>query len=160
MFKQTRPMQSGNKRQTSDTSLYIRPTVWKAMGENYFAEYYSGLSMETHRKETHLGKRDCGSHETHMKETLLEGNSQYKSALCLQCDLKSILTWRTWTQPKILVYGKSVDFDLKWPSRKHTCLIRDIKGTDILKGSTGNTIVHNIMIDEMDEVDSDMLSDP
>ncbi|GJU62489.1 retrovirus-related pol polyprotein from transposon TNT 1-94 [Tanacetum coccineum] len=45
-------------------------------------------------------------------------------------------------------YGQFCDSDLEVAFRKHTCFVRDIKGTDILKGSRG-TNLYTISIDEM-----------
>ncbi|GKC01122.1 retrovirus-related pol polyprotein from transposon TNT 1-94 [Tanacetum coccineum] len=44
--------------------------------------------------------------------------------------------------------GQFCDSDLEVAFRKHTCFVRDIKGTDILKGSRG-TNLYTISIDEM-----------
>ncbi|GJU52166.1 retrovirus-related pol polyprotein from transposon TNT 1-94, partial [Tanacetum coccineum] len=55
-------------------------------------------------------------------------------------------TWRTWTQ--LFSVGQFCDSDLEVAFRKHTCFVRDIKGTDILKGSR-STILYTILIDEM-----------
>ncbi|GJY12797.1 retrovirus-related pol polyprotein from transposon TNT 1-94 [Tanacetum coccineum] len=44
--------------------------------------------------------------------------------------------------------GQFCDSDLEVAFRKHTCFVRDIKGTDILKGSHG-TNLYTISIDEM-----------
>ncbi|GJZ68175.1 retrovirus-related pol polyprotein from transposon TNT 1-94, partial [Tanacetum coccineum] len=44
--------------------------------------------------------------------------------------------------------GKFCDSDLEVAFRKHTCFVRDIKGTNILKGSRG-TNLYTISIDEM-----------
>ncbi|GKC28166.1 hypothetical protein Tco_1035460 [Tanacetum coccineum] len=44
--------------------------------------------------------------------------------------------------------GQFCDTDLEVAFRKHTCFVRDIKGTDILKGSRG-TNLYTISIDEM-----------
>ncbi|GJY61001.1 retrovirus-related pol polyprotein from transposon TNT 1-94, partial [Tanacetum coccineum] len=44
--------------------------------------------------------------------------------------------------------GQFCDSDLEVAFRKHTCFVRDIKGTDILKGSRG-TNLYTISMDEM-----------
>ncbi|GJR88445.1 hypothetical protein Tco_0212456 [Tanacetum coccineum] len=44
--------------------------------------------------------------------------------------------------------GQFCDSDLEVAFRKHTCFVRDIKGTDVLKGSRG-TNLYTISIDEM-----------
>ncbi|GKF77663.1 hypothetical protein Tco_0230133, partial [Tanacetum coccineum] len=44
--------------------------------------------------------------------------------------------------------GQFCDFDLEVAFRKHTCFVRDIKGTNILKGSRG-TNLYMTSIDEM-----------
>ncbi|GJU40653.1 retrovirus-related pol polyprotein from transposon TNT 1-94 [Tanacetum coccineum] len=44
--------------------------------------------------------------------------------------------------------GQFCDSDLEVAFRKHTCFVRDIKGTDILKGNRG-TNLYTISIDEM-----------
>ncbi|GKF84285.1 hypothetical protein Tco_0249183, partial [Tanacetum coccineum] len=44
--------------------------------------------------------------------------------------------------------GQFCDSDLEVAFRKHTCFVRDIKGTDVLKGSHG-TNLYTISIDEM-----------
>ncbi|GJX54974.1 integrase, catalytic region, zinc finger, CCHC-type containing protein [Tanacetum coccineum] len=44
--------------------------------------------------------------------------------------------------------GQFYDFDLEVAFRKHTCFVRDINGTDILKGSR-STNLYTISIDEM-----------
>ncbi|GJV30496.1 hypothetical protein Tco_1386944 [Tanacetum coccineum] len=49
---------------------------------------------------------------------------------------------------KIMFMGQFCDSDLEVAFRKHTCFVRDIKGTDILKGSRG-TNLYTISIDEM-----------
>ncbi|GJV29857.1 retrovirus-related pol polyprotein from transposon TNT 1-94 [Tanacetum coccineum] len=55
-------------------------------------------------------------------------------------------TWRTWIN--LFSVGQFCDSDLEVAFRKHTCFVRDIKGTDILKGSRG-TNLYTISIDEM-----------
>ncbi|GJR32519.1 hypothetical protein Tco_1108751 [Tanacetum coccineum] len=52
-------------------------------------------------------------------------------------------TWHT-----LFSVGQFCDSDLEVAFRKHTCFVRDIKGTDILKGSRG-TNLYTISIDEM-----------
>ncbi|GKF60579.1 integrase, catalytic region, zinc finger, CCHC-type containing protein, partial [Tanacetum coccineum] len=44
--------------------------------------------------------------------------------------------------------GQFCDSDLKVAFRKHTCFVRDLNGTNILKGSRG-TNLYTISIDEM-----------
>ncbi|GJU50971.1 hypothetical protein Tco_1220526 [Tanacetum coccineum] len=79
------------KGKLSDNSLYKTKRVWKATGK-LFADIW--LSMETHRKETHL-RQFC-------------------------------------------------DSDLEVAFRKHTCFVRDINGTDILKGSRSTNFPVNL----------------
>ncbi|GJY53294.1 hypothetical protein Tco_0444958 [Tanacetum coccineum] len=53
--------------------------------------------------------------------------------------------------PKLDVFqvaGQFCDSDLEVAFRKHTCFVRDLNGTDILKGSRG-TNLYTISIDEM-----------
>ncbi|GKG37387.1 hypothetical protein Tco_0447560, partial [Tanacetum coccineum] len=49
---------------------------------------------------------------------------------------------------KKLTLGKLCDSGLEVAFRKHTCFVRDVKGTDILTGSRG-TNLYTISIDEM-----------
>ncbi|GJS96275.1 hypothetical protein Tco_0803243 [Tanacetum coccineum] len=62
------------------------------------------------------------------------------------CDLKSVL--RGGTGPLYVSCRAICDSDLEVAFRKHTCFIRDLNGTDILKGSRG-TNLYTISIDEM-----------
>ncbi|GKC93472.1 hypothetical protein Tco_1158914, partial [Tanacetum coccineum] len=48
--------------------------------------------------------------------------------------------------------GQFCDSDLEVAFRKHTCCVRDLNGTDILKGSRG-TNLYTISIDEIHEFD-------
>ncbi|GKA08405.1 hypothetical protein Tco_0687736 [Tanacetum coccineum] len=49
---------------------------------------------------------------------------------------------------KVHRVGQFCDSDLEVAFRKHTCFVRDLNGTDILKGSRG-TNLYTISIDEM-----------
>ncbi|GJX61614.1 hypothetical protein Tco_0294514 [Tanacetum coccineum] len=62
------------------------------------------------------------------------------------CDLKEYIHGGTWHN--LCSVGLFCDLDLEVAFRKHTCFVRDIKGTDILKGSR-STNLYTISIDEM-----------
>ncbi|GJV58132.1 hypothetical protein Tco_1459137 [Tanacetum coccineum] len=92
-----------------------------------------------------LGKLDCGSQWRPTGKKFALGEIYHLTKLSVKCR-----TGHAWSY---MGYGDYVmgDADLK-----HTCFVRDIKGTYILKGSRG-TNLYMISIDEMMHSLSDML---
>ncbi|GJT63945.1 integrase, catalytic region, zinc finger, CCHC-type containing protein [Tanacetum coccineum] len=154
------------KGKLSDNSLSKTQRVWKATGKLFtdigIKEDPQGkkLTLEYLKKFAlgemcHLTKLYVKCRTGHALVSGLrllktyDGESFKAHEFCgkvYRCDLKGILRGRTRTQS--ILCREFCDSDLEVAFRKHTCFVRDLNGTDILKGSRG-TNLYTISIDEM-----------
>ncbi|GJY21668.1 retrovirus-related pol polyprotein from transposon TNT 1-94 [Tanacetum coccineum] len=121
------------KGRLSDNSLYKTKRVWKATGK-LFADI--GYQWRPTGKKLTLGKLDCGR----TGHALVSGLRLLKTY-----DGESFKAQEFCGKVHRAIFCNS---DLEVHSRKHTCFVRDLNGTDILKGSRG-TNLYTISIDEM-----------
>ncbi|GJX13181.1 integrase, catalytic region, zinc finger, CCHC-type containing protein [Tanacetum coccineum] len=171
---------SGSKPRSNTKKNRILPAKKKKLEVRLRTNKY-WLSMETHRKETHLRKMIVDSHGAHrkgnlplweicqltklsMKCTTLYANNSFIGSVPDGNDhLGAIMGYGDYVMGDSVIsrvyyveglghnlfsVGQFCDSDLEVAFRKHTCFVRDIKGTYILKGSRG-TNLYTISIDEM-----------
>ncbi|GJU87129.1 retrovirus-related pol polyprotein from transposon TNT 1-94 [Tanacetum coccineum] len=151
------------KGKLSDNSLYKTKRVWKATGK-LFADI--GYQWRPTGKKLTLGKLDCGcsKHMTGNRSKLMNFVEKFIGSVRFGNDhLGAIMGYGDYVMGDSVILrvyyveglghnlfsvGQFCDSDLEVAFRKHTCFVRDIKGTDILKGSRG-TNLYTISIDEM-----------
>ncbi|GJR25907.1 putative ribonuclease H-like domain-containing protein [Tanacetum coccineum] len=136
----------------SDTQLYKTQWVWKSYG-NYLQIW---LSMETHKKEPTFKELDLVLYG--VVQVMLDWECSLRSyhglwRLVMGDSMISRVFIRGGIGHNLFSVGQFCDSDLEVAFRKHTCFVRDIKGTYILKGSRG-TNLYTISIDEIDESSS------
>ncbi|GJW72967.1 hypothetical protein Tco_0132337 [Tanacetum coccineum] len=130
------------KGRLSDNSLYKTKRVWKATGK-IFADI--GYQWRPTGKKLTLGKLDCGS-----KCRTSHALGLMDSGFCKQMTgnhnvngdsgISKVYYWRGLGH-NLFSVGQFCDSDLEVAFRKHTCFVRDIKGTDILKAASSQTQV-------------------
>ncbi|GJY34015.1 hypothetical protein Tco_0418484 [Tanacetum coccineum] len=146
------------KGKLSDNSLYKTKRVWKATGK-LFADI--GYQWRPTGKKLTLGKLDCGSQWRPTGKKFALGEMCHLTKLSVKCRtghalVSGLRLFKTYDRESFKAHefcgncssGQFCDSDLEVAFRKHTCFVRDIKGTDILKGSRG-TNLYTISIDEM-----------
>ncbi|GJX30183.1 gag-pol polyprotein [Tanacetum coccineum] len=150
------------KDKLSDNSLSKTQRVWKATGK-LFADI--GYQWRPTGKQLTLGKLDCVSQwrPTGKKFALGEidqfiGVSQIRNGslranwgygdYVMGDSVISRVYYVEGLGHNLFSVGQFCDSDLEVAFRKHTCCVRDLNGTDILKGSRG-TNLYTISIDEM-----------
>ncbi|GJX36209.1 hypothetical protein Tco_0247766 [Tanacetum coccineum] len=147
------------KGRLSDNSLYKTKRVWKAIGK-LFADI--GYQWRPTGKKLTLGKLDCGSQWRPTGKKFALGEMCHLTKLSVKCRtghalVSGLRLFKTYDGESFKAHelnfvekssGQFCDSDLEVAFRKHTCFVRDIKGTDILKGSRG-TNLYTISIDEM-----------
>ncbi|GKD75904.1 retrovirus-related pol polyprotein from transposon TNT 1-94, partial [Tanacetum coccineum] len=163
------------KSKLSDNSLSKTQRVWKATGK-LFTDI--GYQWRPTGKKLTLGKLDCGSQwrptgkkfalgEMLTKRTptkigepifqtlqtrLFSNAGRTGHALVSGLGLLQTYDGESFKAHefcgKVHRVGQFCDSDLEVAFRKHTCFVRDLNGTDILKGSRG-TNLYTISIDEM-----------
>ncbi|GJT57922.1 putative ribonuclease H-like domain-containing protein [Tanacetum coccineum] len=134
------------KGRLSDNSLCKTKRVWKATGK-LFTDI--GYQWRPTGKKLALGKLDCGYQwrPTGKKFALDEMCHLTKLSVKFM-DMLSQEILRGGLGHNLFSVRQFCDSDLEVAFRKHTCIVRDIKGTDILKGSR-STNLYTISIDEM-----------
>ncbi|GJT84393.1 putative ribonuclease H-like domain-containing protein [Tanacetum coccineum] len=165
------------KGKLSDNSLYKTKQVWKATGKLFADIGYqwrpTGKKLtlgkldcgsrwfETHRKEIALG---CSKHMTGNRSKLMNFVEKFIGSVRFGNDhLGAIMGYGDYVMGDSVIsrvyyveglghnlfsVGQFCDSDLEVAFRKHTCFVRDIHGTDILKGSR-STNLYTISMDEM-----------
>ncbi|GJY62359.1 hypothetical protein Tco_0463016 [Tanacetum coccineum] len=157
------------KSKLSDNSLSKTQRVWKANGDTIMQYCYQWRPTEN---ETHLRKLIVVHNvRPHGKEICLRRNVPFNSTFCemsgFVSGLRLLKTYDGNRSKPHEFCGKVhrvydveglgqqsilcraiCDSDLEVAFRKHTCFVRDLNGTDILKGSRG-TNLYTISIDEM-----------
>ncbi|GKC90376.1 retrovirus-related pol polyprotein from transposon TNT 1-94, partial [Tanacetum coccineum] len=98
-------------------------------------------------KKLTLGKLDCGSQWRPTGKKFALGEMCHLTKLSVKL-LISRVYYVEGLGHNLFSVGQFCDSDLEVAFRKHTCFVRDSKGTDILKGSRG-TNLYTISIDEM-----------
>ncbi|GKA71663.1 retrovirus-related pol polyprotein from transposon TNT 1-94 [Tanacetum coccineum] len=143
----------------SDNSLYKTKRVWKATGI-FFADI--GYQWRPTGKKLTLGKLNCGSQWRPTGKKCALGEMYHLTKPSVKCRtghalVSGLRLLKTYDGESFKAHefcGKVhrvrqfCDSDLEVAFRKHTCFVRDIKGTYILKGSRG-TNLYTISIDEM-----------
>ncbi|GJS75714.1 integrase, catalytic region, zinc finger, CCHC-type containing protein [Tanacetum coccineum] len=134
---------------------------------------YIGYQWRPTGKKLTLGKLDCGSQWRPTGKKFALGEMCHLTKLSVKCrtghalvsGLRLLKTYdgesfkahefllSSWVSrfgmiTLGVIMGQFCDSDLEVAFRKHTCFVRDINGTDILKGSRG-TNLYTISIDEM-----------
>ncbi|GJS72636.1 retrovirus-related pol polyprotein from transposon TNT 1-94 [Tanacetum coccineum] len=132
------------KGKLSDNSLYKTKRVWKATGK-LFADI--GYQWRPTGKKLTLGKLDCGSQWRPTGKKFALGEMCHLTKLSVKCRtghalVSGLRLLKTYDGESF----KAHEFCGK--VHRHTCFVRDINGTDILKGSRG-TNLYTISIDEM-----------
>ncbi|GJT54863.1 retrovirus-related pol polyprotein from transposon TNT 1-94 [Tanacetum coccineum] len=125
------------KDKLSDNSLYKTQRVWKATGK-LFADIGYQVDPQSYRSCFGIWTQAAQNNDGEIVQRLNEfcGNrSPGVSQIRGNDHLGAIM-------------GNLVNPDLEVAFRKHTCCVRDLNGTDILKGSRG-TNLYTISIDEM-----------
>ncbi|GJV84919.1 retrovirus-related pol polyprotein from transposon TNT 1-94 [Tanacetum coccineum] len=158
----------------ADIGYQWRPTGKKlTLGKLDCGRYW--LSMETHRKEICLRRNvvqvmlwyldsGCSKHMTGNRSKLMNFVEKFIGSVRFGNDhLGAIMGYGDYVMGDSVIsrvyyveglghnlfsVGQFCDSDLEVAFRKHTCFVRDINGTDILKGSRG-TNLYTISIDEM-----------
>ncbi|GJX66980.1 integrase, catalytic region, zinc finger, CCHC-type containing protein [Tanacetum coccineum] len=159
------------KGKLSDNSLSKTQRVWKATGK-LFADIV--INGDPKGKKLTLGKLDCGYQWRPTGKKFCFGENMpvvqvmlwyLDSWLLKQYDGNRFNKLMNFVEKFIGVIsqecyyveglghnlfsvGQFCDSDLEVAFRKHTCFVRDLNGTDILKGSRG-TNLYTISIDEM-----------
>ncbi|GJT81712.1 putative ribonuclease H-like domain-containing protein [Tanacetum coccineum] len=158
------------KGRLSDNSLYKTKRVWKATGK-LFADI--GYQWRPTGKKFALGEmchltklsvKCCSKHMTGNRSKLMNFVEKFIGSVRFGNDhLGAIMGYGDYVMGDSVIsrvyyveglghnlfsVGQFCDSDLEVAFRKHTCFVRDIKGTDILKGSR-STNLYTISIDEM-----------
>ncbi|GKA45194.1 integrase, catalytic region, zinc finger, CCHC-type containing protein [Tanacetum coccineum] len=124
------------KGKLSDNSLYKTKRVWKATGK-LFADI--GYQWRPTGKKFALGEM-CHLTKLSVLLKTYDGESFKAYEFCGKV--------HRGLGHNLFSVGQFCDSNLEVAFRKHTCFVRDIKGTNILKGSHG-TNLYTISIDEM-----------
>ncbi|GKD90343.1 hypothetical protein Tco_1365850, partial [Tanacetum coccineum] len=148
------------KGKLSDNSLSKTKQVWKATGK-LFADI--GYQWRPTGKKLSLGKLDCGSQWRPTGKKFALGEMCRCSKHMTGNHLGAIMGYGDYVMGDSVIsrvyyveglghnlfsVGQFCDSDLEVAFRKHTCFVRDIKGTYILKGSRG-TNLYTISIDDI-----------
>ncbi|GKF16509.1 integrase, catalytic region, zinc finger, CCHC-type containing protein [Tanacetum coccineum] len=158
------------KGKLSDNSLYKTRQVWKATGKLFADIGYQWrptgkiFALWEICQLTKLSVKCCSKHMTRNRSKLMNFVEKFIGSVIFGNDhLGAIMGYGDYVMGDSVIsrvyymeglgynlfsVGKFCDSDLEVAFRKHTCFIRDLNGTDILKGSRG-TNLYMISIDEM-----------